>query len=359
MRTKPLVVFLIGMFLMLLASSSRAEMRKWTKTNGEKIEAEFVNKDARVVTLRKADGTEITVRMPHLSDEDQKYVKEHKGSQAKPEAKVASEQKPAAQPAPAANAEEPKHGGKKKHGKKPHGDDTGVAKAEKPASQPEEPASDQPKTMIVEAKGSGKDRDEALKDAFRDAVRKVVGAYVEQETVVRNDQVIKDQVLTYSGGCVKTHGILSEDTNGGIVQIAIWALVEQDKVVKHLRAASVTVREFPGKDILDQLVTRRAKEKAAQAMLRSVLQGFPGNCVKAVVDGEPEEVKHDDRGVTIRMKVRCEVDADAFAAFRQRLQSVLHAIAEKEDEGFWELQKRDSGLWIQERRKSNPSGISC
>ena len=71
----------------------------------------------------------------------------------------------------------------------------------------------------MEAKGSGKDRDEALKDAFREAVRKVVGAYVEEETVVKNDQVIKDQVLTYSGGCVKTHGILSEDSTGGIVQV--------------------------------------------------------------------------------------------------------------------------------------------
>jgi hypothetical protein len=211
---------------------------------------------------------------------------------------------------------------------------------DKPAPSPDpEPAADQPKTMIVEAKGSGKDRDEALKDAFRDAVRKVVGAFVEAETVVNNDQVIKDQVLTYSGGCVKTHGILAEESNGGVVQLRIWALVEQDKVVKHLKTASVSVKEFPGTEIFDQLVTRRAKEKAAEAMLRNVLNGFPANCVKAVVDGEPEEVKHNDRGATIRLKVRCEVDADAFAAFRQRLQSILHAIAEKEDEGFYTLEK--------------------
>ena len=219
-----------------------------------------------------------------------------------------------------------------------------VAAEDKPTPQTEEPSSDQPKTMIVEAKGSGKDRDEALKDAFRDAVRKVVGAYVEQETVVKNDQIIKDQVLTYSGGCVKTHGIVSEDSGGGLIQVTIWALVEQDKVVKRLKAASVSVKDFPGSDILDRLVSRRAKEKAAEAMLRSVLEGFPVNCVKAVTEGEPKEIGHDDRGATIQVQIRCEVDAAAFASFRQRLQSVLHAIAEREDEGFWKLTRmRDKG----------------
>jgi hypothetical protein len=66
-------------------SSSRAAMRGWTKTSGEKIEAEFVKKDKSIITLRKPDGTEFTVRMAHLSDEDQQYVREHASSQAKPE----------------------------------------------------------------------------------------------------------------------------------------------------------------------------------------------------------------------------------------------------------------------------------
>ena len=158
------------------------------------------------------------------------------------------------------------------------------------APQPEEPSADQPKTTIVEAKGSGKDRDEALKDAFREAVRKVVGAYVEEDTVVKNDQVIKDQVLTYSGGCVKTHGILSEDSKDGAVHVTIWALVEQDKVVKRLRAASVSVKEFAGGKMWDEIQSKRWKDKEAEAMLRSVLKGFPGNCMKAEVVGiKPED----------------------------------------------------------------------
>lgn len=50
--------------------------------------------------------------------------------------------------------------------------------------------------IVVE--GVGMTPDEALKDAFRNAVRQVVGAVVDAETLVKNDEVINDKVLTYS-----------------------------------------------------------------------------------------------------------------------------------------------------------------
>ena len=224
--------------------------------------------------------------------------------------------------------EEPKQAGKKKHGKKPHSDDSNVAKKDKPGHQPEEASSDQPKTMIVEAKGSGKDRDEALKDAFRDAVRRVVGAYVEEDTVVKNDRVIKDQVLTYSGGCVKNHEIVSDYKDGSIT---IRALVEQDKVIKRLKAANISVKEVAGGKMWDEMQSKRWKDKEAADLLRSVLKGFSGNCMRAEVVGEP---KHEDRGSKIEVTVAVQFHADeqAFKAFRERLMNVLDHVAEGSEE---------------------------
>ena len=51
-------------------------MRKWTRGNGKEFEAEFVKRDGPVVTLKNPDGTEMTVRMPNLSDDDRKYVRQ-------------------------------------------------------------------------------------------------------------------------------------------------------------------------------------------------------------------------------------------------------------------------------------------
>src|SRR6516164_7487637 len=52
----------------------------------------------------------------------------------------------------------------------------------------------------VIAEGVGTTADDALRDAFRAAVRQTVGTMVDAETLVKNDTVISDKVLTYSDG---------------------------------------------------------------------------------------------------------------------------------------------------------------
>jgi hypothetical protein len=82
MRTKSLVTCLVGLVLLFALSSSAAEMRKWTRKNGKEFEAEFVKveKDSEghnIAALRKPDGTEMTVRIPNISEEDRKYIRQH------------------------------------------------------------------------------------------------------------------------------------------------------------------------------------------------------------------------------------------------------------------------------------------
>jgi hypothetical protein len=99
---------LVGL-LLLFASSSNAEMRKWTRKNGKEFEAEFVKLEHQsdgknMVTLRKPDGSEMTVRIGNLGDEDRKYVKQLTKSQGKSETKGESGQTLAKQPATPSNA---------------------------------------------------------------------------------------------------------------------------------------------------------------------------------------------------------------------------------------------------------------
>lgn len=53
-------------------------------------------------------------------------------------------------------------------------------------------------TQKVVARGVVKDKASVLKDAYRDAVEKAVGLYVEAETVADNEELVQDQVLTHS-----------------------------------------------------------------------------------------------------------------------------------------------------------------
>jgi hypothetical protein len=107
MRATSIVVCLVGLILL---SASVAEARTWTRKNGKQIEGEFVKLEQQsdgknMVTLRKPDGSEMTVRLGNLSDEDRKYVKQLTNSQGKPENNEQVGQKPANQPATPTNTE--------------------------------------------------------------------------------------------------------------------------------------------------------------------------------------------------------------------------------------------------------------
>ena len=64
------------------------------------------------------------------------------------------------------------------------------------------------KEVIVE--GTGVSLDSAKKNAFRDAVRIVVGSFIENDILIKNDKIIEENLLEYSGGFVETFQIISE-----------------------------------------------------------------------------------------------------------------------------------------------------
>lgn len=59
------------------------------------------------------------------------------------------------------------------------------------------------KTEKVVATGYGVNADKAKENAVRNAVEQVIGTYVTSDTIVKNSQLVKDEILSFSGGYVK------------------------------------------------------------------------------------------------------------------------------------------------------------
>jgi len=81
------------------------------------------------------------------------------------------------------------------------------------AAYADEPAT---KMVIVEGVGAGADaalaRDQALKDALRQAVNQVLGVYVKSETLVQNSRLVESEILTRSSGFVAGHKVIDESS---------------------------------------------------------------------------------------------------------------------------------------------------
>ena len=190
-----------------------------------------------------------------------------------------------------------------------------------------------PSEAIV-AEGVGSTPDEALKDAFRNAVRQVVGAVVDAETLIKDDQVIDDKVLTYSDGFIKKYDEVpgSRKSQGGLHRLKLKAVVERRSVVAKLKAANVAVKEVDGKGMFAEAVTQLDAERDAASLLKKQFDGFPQRLLSANVIGRPElEEKANDKA-TVRIQVRIEPDMEAYKTFVARLQPLLDKVAKDKGE---------------------------
>ena len=260
----------ISWIVLVMVSATPALARTWTDSSGtHKFEGEFVNLTDGNVDIRSEDGKVVHVPLEKLSEQDQKYV--------------------------------------------------------------QKATSDRKKSRFIEAEGSGDTPEEALKDAFRAAVRSAVGAYVDEDTRVENDEVITDQVLTHSRGCIDNYEKLSEKSEDGVTHVTIRAVVKPDEVVNCLRKANVAMTDLSGEQFWANVTSKRQEEKDAESLLRKALEGFPENCLKAEPIGEPRQ-DHNETLTRLGITVRLAVDPQAYQTFSRELQRVLEQIAKRKRE---------------------------
>jgi hypothetical protein len=195
---------------------------------------------------------------------------------------------------------------------------------------------DKGKTQEVVGEGVGTSADLALKDAFRNAVRQVVGAYVDAETLVKNDELVEDKILTYSNGFIKTFSEIegSKKVQGGIYRVKIKAVVETGSVIAKLKASNISIKEVDGKGLFAEVVSKMDSEKDASALLKKSFEGFPRSCLKIEVKGEPKLLEKSDTKATVLIQIEVSVDPKAYKAFSSKLQTVLEKlVSEKKSKG--------------------------
>ena len=173
----------------------------------------------------------------------------------------------------------------------------------------------------VVAEGRGETPEAAVKDAFQTAVRQAVGLVVDSETLVRNDELIKDEVLTYSDGIVKQYDLLSESTVDGLRRVHIRATVERRSLVARLEAANVHVKTVDGAGLFAEAVSRDQARKDATALVAKALAG-----TLDLLTAQAGKPVYDDKTGQVVVDVTLSVDRAAYDAHIKRLEHTLSAV---------------------------------
>lgn len=121
----------------------------------------------------------------------------------------------------------------------------------------------------VTVEGAGQNQRTALEDAFRQAIEDTIGLYVNSETRVKNNQIIHDEILTFSKGYIDHYLILLVATDPNVTKVKIKAAVRIQAVERKLSNLKLaTIDAGDSANAFARLATKAARRDKAEAILR-------------------------------------------------------------------------------------------
>jgi|GEM_PF-5927524 len=210
--------------------------------------------------------------------------------------------------------------------------------AKTPKQTLEEPK-DLPGTVTVVAAGSGSDLRSARDDACRNAVRQVVGAYIESSVIVRNDQLIEDQVIALSAGFIERVEVIagSERTDGGLTHLRVRATVRSSRVMedvaRHVGPMGVSERAVDGLSLASQWRTKSDRDEAKDQILERVFRDYPAASMTARQVGDLRVERGPNGTPEVVVEVQLEAADDWQAGFVEPICTALAAGVESQKRG--------------------------
>ncbi|WP_186774736.1 hypothetical protein [Allorhodopirellula solitaria] len=171
-------------------------------------------------------------------------------------------------------------------------------------------------------------------------MQQAVGAYLDSETLIENDQIIHDRVLAVSDGFVKEYDVTDGPNQrpDGLYEVAIKADVQRGKVQERLEAIRVIESTVAGKDAAAEVFTKIANAEQGQELLEKHLDGLLEKLLVARLvgeDGKPSEQVRPIVEIQEDHRIKCtwniEVYFDMKAFYEQvvpQLDKVFRAVSE-------------------------------
>ena len=117
--------------------------------------------------------------------------------------------------------------------------------------------------------------DQAKESGFKRAIQEALGTFITTEKVIKFDEVIRNEIVTYSGGYIQDFKIIKEtkDILSTTMVMDVW--VSESKIANRLLNTSANKSELDGRKIEVQLSTIVKDKVDAFKLLDIILQDFP------------------------------------------------------------------------------------
>ncbi len=162
--------------------------------------------------------------------------------------------------------------------------------------------------QVVTVTGVGATLQAAKEDAIRIALGRVLGAYVTAHLKMRNDRILRDEVLSHSAGFVQEARVLAERLRpDGLHEVTLTARVATQGV-EHWERARGTTQALSGNGLFAEAYSKLQRDQTALSLWYDLLMRFPAQALTARVVGRPRVGidARDPKRAALRIAVRVE-----------------------------------------------------
>ena len=156
--------------------------------------------------------------------------------------------------------------------------------------------------VTVEATGRGESLREARKEAIAAALRKVVGEYVEADVVIANDEVVKNEILSFSNaGGVKSEQVGDPEFVGEEVEVTMRVTVDPKPLVARVKGAAKAGAKLDGAALAAEIAAAKDDYEATRKVVQKVFAELPDAFMTIrIVDREGNDTAGFDRSLVQR-----------------------------------------------------------
>jgi len=180
---------------------------------------------------------------------------------------------------------------------------------------------DREKVYYLRVESSGQDENSALTSAFRLAVSQALGSLILAEYEVRDQEVIRNDVINYSSGYVDDFKVLSRRSENGLTVITADVWVKHSRLSERLLNHSRSAGSVDGAKTRIQQETLTHSRREGDRALVAVLNDFPKRAYM-ITPGPTKTFYNDSRNRSIELSFRVDWSRDYIESLREILSKV-------------------------------------
>jgi hypothetical protein len=134
---------------------------------------------------------------------------------------------------------------------------------------------DQKKVYYIRVESQSRDFEQAKKQAFRLASEQVAGTVVLSESELRNSNLTRDEIITYSSGLIDEYKIINRLDGPDFVKLTMDVWIAESVMAQRLLAKSATERGVNGANLSVRVGGILEERQRGDKIFQAILQDYP------------------------------------------------------------------------------------